>query len=115
MRSTENHMLLAWDSFSKSARRWIENKGKGGYDKPNGFNFADTKPNPIGWVHDCSKYVDELYTMLDSGEIDEQKATRLCYKIAHTSQLACCRIIYRHCGDNPEAIQTFLDTEPGII
>lgn len=88
-------MQAEFDLQIAKVREWIAIKGRQ-YDKPNGHNFADTKPNPIGWVHDATKYLDEAYTLLDDkfhGKvIDDRNAEKLLMKTIHACQIAMSRL-----------------------
>jgi len=96
--ATENTMITKWRHFSKIVEKWIEKHGKdAGYDRPGGFNAAEMWKSPVGWFQDAGKYCVEAYDQADRSteEWDTDRLMRLCWKIAHCSEIAFSRIIER--------------------
>lgn len=94
----DNMMLIKWRRYSKLVEQWIERHGKEtGYDRPGGFNAAEMWKNPLGWFQDAGKYCVEGYDQADRpvGDWDNDRLLRLCWKIAHCSEIAFSRILER--------------------
>lgn len=131
----ESMVIKLWRIFSNNVLSWIDKHGREtGYDMTmrNGekFNLADILTHPVGWSHDLLKYALELYMevsglgrkrycpkcghQLRFGDfVDQAKVRKLCYKLAHVSQLAVDGSLSQALSDDePEQTQDTDDIKP---
>ena len=86
-----SRMAEAFKKFSDAAIAMIDSKTT--YDTGKGGNFADRMTSPVGWLHDASKYLHEVYQhTLGDTKLTKDEAKRNLYKVAHCCQLAADRL-----------------------
>lgn len=84
-------MAEAFTKFSEATITMIDSKTT--YDTGKGGNFADRMTSPVGWLHDASKYLHEVYQhCLGDTKLTKEEAKRNLYKVAHCCQLAADRL-----------------------
>ena len=86
-----SRMAEAFKKFSDATIAMIGSKTT--YDTGKGGNFADRMTSPVGWLHDASKYLHEVYQhCLGDTKLTKEEAKRNLYKVAHCCQLAADRL-----------------------
>ena len=84
-------MAEAFTKFSDDVIEMVDSKTT--YDTGKGGNFADRMTSPVGWLHDASKYLHEVYQhCLGDAKLTKEEARRNLYKVAHCCQLAADRL-----------------------
>lgn len=90
-RTPLSRMAEAFKKFSDATIMMIDSKTT--YDTGKGGNFADRMTSPVGWLHDASKYLHEVYQhCLGDTKLTKEEARRNLYKVAHCCQLAADRL-----------------------
>ena len=84
-------MAESFKAFSDEVIKMVDSKTT--YDTGKGGNFADRMTSPVGWLHDASKYLHEVYQhCLGDTKLTKEEAKRNLYKVAHCCQLAADRL-----------------------